>query len=128
MASHPNQAAKQYEGGPPCPSPGASDPIARAMKRIKTFLASSNGKLAAHYAVAFLGAAAAAALASSQHLAGIHGVNALAAALVGIGSVAVKAGYDAVRKLAIPAVLAYLAKRGIKTPPAPPAPPVTPAK
>ena len=91
------------------------------MKTIKTFLASSRGKLLAHYVVAFLGAAAAAALASSQHLAGIHGVHALAATLVGIGSVAIKAGYDAVRKLAVPALLAYMAKRGVKAPPAPPA-------
>jgi hypothetical protein len=93
------------------------------MKRLRAFLASPHGKLAEHYLVVFAGAAVATALASSQHVAGAHGVHALAATLIGIGAAAIKAGYDAVRKLAVPAVLAYLAHRGIKTPPAPPAPP-----
>jgi hypothetical protein len=93
------------------------------MKRLRAFLASKQGKLAEHYLAIGAAAAATSLLASSQNFGGVHGVHALAAFLVGAGSVALKAGYDAVRKLAVPAVLAYLAHRGIKTPPAPPAPP-----
>lgn len=84
------------------------------MKSLRTFLASKHGKLAEHYGVVFLGAAAATFVASSQHLAGVHGLHALAAALVGLGAAAVKAGYDAVRQLAVPALLAWFAHRGVK--------------
>lgn len=89
------------------------------MKRLRAFLASSKGKLAEHYLIVFLGAAAATLLASSQHLAGVHGVHAFAAALVGVGAAAVKAGYDAVRRLAVPALLAWFAKRGVQAVAAP---------
>lgn len=92
------------------------------MKTLRTFLASKHGKLAEHYAIVFLGAAAATLAASSQHLAGVHGVHALAATLVGLGAAAVKAGYDAVRQLAVPALLAWSASRGVKAAVSAPAP------
>lgn len=97
------------------------------MKTLRSFLVSKHGKLAEHYATVFLGAAAATLLASSLHLAGVHGLHALAAALLGIGATALKAGYDAVRQLAVPALLAWFASRGVKAAPIPtPAP--APAK
>lgn len=84
------------------------------MKTLRSFLASKHGKLLEHYLAIFAAAAATSLLASSQHLAGLHGIHALAAALVGFGAAAVKAGYDAVRQLAVPALLAWFASRGVK--------------
>lgn len=86
----------------------------RGMTQLRKFLASPHGRLLEHYLTIFFGAAAATFVASSQHLAGVHGLHALAAALVGLGAAAVKAGYDAVRQLAIPALLAWFAHRGVK--------------
>lgn len=88
------------------------------MKSIRTFLASKHGKLLEHYGVVFAGAAVATFVASSQHLAGVHGLHALASFAVGVGAAALKAGYDAVRQLAIPALLAWFAKRSAPKPPA----------
>lgn len=93
------------------------------MTRIHAFLTSTRGRLLEHYAIIFAGAAAASFLASSQHVAGIHGIHAYAAALLGAGSVAIKAGYDALRQAAIPAITAWLAARKHRNTPPSPTPP-----
>lgn len=92
------------------------------MKRLRAFLASKYGKLAEHYGAIFFAAAGTSLLASSQHLGGIHGVHPLASFLVGAGSVALKAGYDALRSTLLPALLGYVKSR-LSHKPAPPAPP-----
>jgi len=92
------------------------------MKRLHAFLASKYGKLSEHYAAIFVAAAVTSLLASSQHFGGIHGVHALASVLVGAGSVALKAGYDALRSTAIPAALGWVKSR-LSHKSAPPAPP-----
>lgn len=92
------------------------------MKTVRTFLASPHGRLLEHYAAIFGAAAVTTLLASSQHLAGVHGVHALAATLVGVVAAAAKAGYDAVRQLAIPALLAWFAHRGVNAPVSDPKP------
>lgn len=81
------------------------------MKRLRAFLASKQGKLAEHYAAIFGAAAGTSLLASSQHFGGIHGVHALASFLVGAGSVALKAGYDALRSTLLPALLGLVRSR-----------------
>lgn len=97
------------------------------MKRLRAFLASKYGKQAEHYAAIFAAAAATSLLASSQNFGGIHGVHALAAFLVGAGSVALKAGYDALRSTLLPAALGWVKSR-LSHKPAPPAPPAPPVK